>query len=654
MAAIDTGSGPATEATGSLDRQSILNQRDRILASDMFVSSRRMREFLDFLVSEAVQGRADRLKEMVIGTAVFGRDESFDPRVDSIVRVEAGRLRSKLRDYYAVPGADDPIVIRIPKGGYAPVFESRTGERQASVTSASAVPAATGPDTGPPHGRVPTVPGRRAGYAAAAVLAAVLVGALLPNLPGDPEPPDALPATSRTIAVLPLRDYSTDSPDYFSEAMTDVLIARLSEKPGLRVTSMASVLGFRDTALAPAEVARQLAVETVVDGSVYRDSGQIRITANLIDTLSGRNLWSSTFTRPMNDALSLQDDVAGEIAAELVGRLLPESAAERGSVTAEAYESYLKGVYWRNRLTAQGFNRGAGFFQQAIAQQPDYAEAYAGLAACHCQLGGHGFEVVTPSAALPQAERLATRALSLDPGLAEPSAVLGIIKFKYDWDPVAAEEFLRRAIERKPSLFDGHLWLSQVAEGTGRHETALRHARSARSLNPLSLAANLNLGWQHFQAGSLGEAEASFDALLEFDPEFWGGYWGRGHVLRERGEFEGAIAAFGTAARLGAGHTLPLAALGHARAIAGDREGAAAALDELQAMAEETYVSPVHVALVYAGLGETDRAFDWLRRGVDLRARGMAWFSVTREFDALGADPRYDAIVRSIGIRLAE
>jgi len=643
MPAISNGAARMSEWSGTPETASILQQRDRILSSDGFVSSPRMRDFLEFLVAETVAGRADRLKEMAIGLSVFDRDESFDPRVDSIVRVEAGRLRSKLRDYYAESGSGDPIIISVPKGGYTPHFEQRNADANPFELSVVRTSDSRGLDV-----RRRRLKKAHLAYAGAA-LGLMVAAAFLQTSANRQAPADAL-SGPRTVAVLPLREYSASSPDYFAEATTDVLVARLSEQPDLRVTSLASVLRFQDSPLTPTEIARQLGVSSIVTGSVYRDSEQLRITANLIDAASGRNLWSKTSTRPMSDALLLQDDIAAEISTELGARLSP-SPQERNTISASAYDAYLKGVYWRNRPTAQGFNRGIHFFQEAIAHQPDYAEAYAGLAACHCQLGGHGLEVVAPEAALPEARRLANRALELDSGLAAPSAVQGIIRFKYDWDPIGAEADLQRALQRNPSLFEAQLWLSQVAEGTGRKQTALRHARAAAELNPLSLAATLNLAWQSFQAGLIDEAEAGFANLVSFEPEFWGGHWGLGHVLRERGNLDASIAAFEAAVELGGGHTLPVAALGHAYAVAGNQDAATAILDELLATTDRTYVSPVHVALVYAGLGDTDNAFEWLQRGFDVRARAMAWLSVTREFDVLQQDPRYGALLAAIGIR---
>lgn len=609
----------------------IRRQLDRILASNVFASSQRMKELLAYLVAESLRDGRPRIKELAIGMAVFGRDESFDPRIDAVVRVEVGRLRGKLREYYAGTGADDPVRIEVPKGAYLPVFTPAPGNAGLPVRQ-------TGSRSWP-------------GFIGVGLLVLTVVGVTLFAEFRSSEPlVSERGAPPFSVAVLPLSDWTGQSDDYFSEAMTDVLISALSKRPELRVTSLSSVMIYKGTGLQPSQIAEQLGVGSIVDGTVFREADRVRITANLIDVKENRNVWSNTFNKPMTGVLALQEEVASEIARELVGEILPKSAPSEREINPQAYEAFLKGAYWRNRLTAEGFNRGVLFFQQAIELQPDYAEAYAAMAACHCRLAGHGVEVVRPDIALPQATLLASKALELNDSLAEPYAVLGIIKFKYEWDADASMAYLERALRQNPSLFEAHLWVSQVAEGTGRQELAVEHARQALRVNPLSLAANLNLGWQLFQAGQITDAENQFDKLLEFDPEFWGGHWGKGHIELDRRSYQDAISEFLRAVELEGGHTLPQASLGYAYAISGYSDEALAVIEELQEMSQSVYVSPVHMAMIYAGLDETDAAFEWLDKALAVRARSMAWLTVRREFNILHGDPRYDALVTAIGI----
>ncbi|MEJ2130376.1 MAG: tetratricopeptide repeat protein, partial [Gammaproteobacteria bacterium] len=609
----------------------ILRQRDRILASQVFASSERLRDFLDYLITQSLGDERPRLKELAIGLAVFGRDESFDPRIDAIVRVEAGRLRAKLREYYEEEGRDDPVRIAIPKGRYVPTFAAQ----------------------GPADGARPAERVNRTRHLPAIVALLVVLVTTAGVVTWRDRGSGAVAPSPSSVAVLPLRDWSDRREDYFSEAMTDALIARLSERQGLRVTSLGSVLKYRNTELRPVEIARQLGVSHIVEGTVLREAGLVRISASLIDAGTDDSLWTKTYERPMTNVLSLQRGIASEIGMQLVGELLATSEGTRAADGVEvvdplAYEAFLKGRYWQNRLTAAGYNRGIRYFQEAIDRQPGYADAYAGLAACHCRLGGHGIEVVAPRVALPEALSLARTALELDGTLAEPNALLGIISFKYEWNASEAERYLRQALELNPSLFEAHLWHSQVLEGSGRQEQAVQEARLAHKLNPLSAAANLNLGWQLLQAGQTNDAEAHFDRLLEFDPEFWGGHWGKGHVHLANRMYSEAAAEFQRAVELDGGHTLPMASLGYPYGVAGERDRALAVIEELRALAAATYVSPVHIAMVYAGLGDRDAAFEWLDEAREARARSVAWLGVTREFDGLRGDPRWATLLGAV------
>jgi len=613
----------------------IRKQLDRVLASAPFEHSQRMRQFLDYLIRQSLGDEPPRLKEFAIGVAVFGRDETFDPRIDAVVRVEAIRLRAKLREYYTDAGCDDTVKITIPKGGYIPHYEyaaDAPGGESERVTT-----------PGPSLSRNKVL-----FWTSACVIAATSYWLSLRTNATVVESPVVPPAAS--IAVLPLRDWNGNSGDYFSEALTDVLISKLSEREALRVTSIGSVMKYKNSDLSPQIIAGQLGVRSIVEGAVYRDSGEIRITANLIDARENRNVWSQSYNRPLENVLTIQDEIATAISDRLTGELLSVKQGPARDVNSQAYEAFLKGVYWRNRLTEQGFNRGILFFQQAIEMQPDFAEAYAAMAACHCRLAGHGIEVVRPEVALPQAKQLAMRALELDGSLAEAHAILGIISFKYDWDADAAKAFLNRALAENPSLFEAHLWLSQIAEGIGNPELAILHARNAHNLNPLSLVANFNLGWQLLQDGQLMEAEVEFDDLLQFQPEFWGGHWGKGYIYRQKKMHADAITEFSRAVELGGGHTMALASLGYTYAVAGMGEEALDVIVQLNAMAENGYVSPVDFATVYAGMNERDQAFAWLNEAFRVRARSLAWLTVRKEFDSLRDDPRYTELVSSVGV----
>ncbi len=622
---------PAKHSASEATATQVRAQRDRILASKGFSGSGRQSAFLEYVVNEALEGRADRLKEFTLGIEVFEKDESFDPSVDSIVRVEATRLRSKLTEYYVGEGQGDPVRIGIPKGHYYPVF------LLADVPKT---------ERGLPHKWQLWV-----GLVVAALVITFIYATYWEPLgvSNSAAKLQQMPTPS-SVAVLPLRDWSPLPEDYFSEAMTDALISSLAKTRSLQVTSFTSVMRYQDTETPTPEIARTLGVAYIVEGSVFRDNEHVRITAQLIDANTDTHIWSKTFDRPTPNLLSVQSEVAAAIAAQISDEMLPASKSPSDGLNPAAYEAYMKGRYFYKQFTADGYRRGMKFFQEAIEIEPEYAEAYAGLASCHCLLAGHGLELVSPVIAIPQAHAHAMKALSLDNELAEPIAFLGIIDFKFGWDPEEAEAQLERAIALNPSLYQAYVWHSQILEAMGRHDEAVNRARHAKQLNPLSLAASLNLGWQMYQAGKYVEAAAEIDNLIDFDPQFWGAHWVKGHIYSRHQMYEKAINEFQTAVELEGGHSLPLSALGYTFSVAGRTDEARQILEDLDALTKDNYVSPFHVAIVYAGLNEPDLMFEWLERAYDVRARSLAWLQVTNELKPFQDDSRFQDLLKRIGI----
>lgn len=620
----------ARKSSHETSPDAVRSERDRILASKIFSRSKRQSDFLDYVVDAALEGRQDQLKEFTLGIDVFERDDSFDPSIDSIVRVEASRLRSKLREYYDDEGRTDAVRIDIPKGHYVPVF-SRIDRDEADSRSSLK-----------PYLWMLAV--------AAVLLTSVLYVSLrTPNMLTASVTPPLVPM-AYSIAVLPLRDWSATQEEYFSEAMTDALISSLAEIRELRVTSLTSVMRFSDTDMPMPDIARSLDVAYLVEGSVMRDDNMVRITAQLIAAGSDTHLWSKTFDRPAENLMAVQKEVADEIAAQISSELIPAANGRAKQRNPAAYEAYMKGRYFYNQFTADGYRRSLLYFQEAIDIEPDFAEAYAGLASCHCLLAGHGLELEPPDAALPESRSLAMRALRLDPNLAEPIAFLGIIDFKYGWDLASAELKLTRAIEINPSLPRAYIWHSQILEAQGRHADAVERARFAKRIDPLSMAASMNLGWQLYQAGRHVEANAEIDRLIAFNESFWGGHWVKGHLYRHREQFEDAIKEYRRAIELGGGHTLPVSALGYALGVSGSSDEARGIAAELEALSRNTYVSPFHIATVYAGLNDADRMFEWLERSYQVRARSMAWLHVTREMQPFHDDERFRSLLDRVGV----
>lgn len=617
--------------SSDLTADQVRTQCDRILASEGFARSQRQSAFLKYIVNSTLEGEANSLKEFTLGIEVFDKDESFDPGVDSIVRVEASRLRSKLSEYYAGEGHGDSVRIDIPKGHYVPAFSF--------VEAPQVIQGAT-------------TSWKLWGGFFAAVLAIIIVYGIF-WVPGNESTSGAnipSPSSPNSIAVVPLRDWSRVPEEYYSDAMTDALITALAETQTLRVTSLTSVMRYKNTEVPVPEIGQALGVAYILEGSVSRDTDRALITAQLIETATDKHVWAKTFDRPVSDLLAVQSEVAAAVATHISNKLVSPSNLHATNIDPIAYEAFLKGRYFYNQFSTDGFQRGIEYFQTAIDIEPNYAEAYAGLASCHCLLAGHGLEVVAPVDSIPVASTMATRALSLNQDLAEPYAFLGIINFKYEWNLKDAEVNLNRALEINPSLFRAHIWLSQILEAMNRNDDALDFARMAKKLNPLSLEASLNLGWQLYQAENIIEANAEIDKLIEFNPKFWGGHWAKGHIYNQNQSHLKAIEKFSLAVELKGGHSLPLAALGYSYAIAGMPEKAQQIISRLETLSKETYVSPFHIATIYAGLNQPDLMFDQLERAYQVRARSLAWMQVKKELKPFHDDSRFQKLLDRIGI----
>jgi TolB-like protein/lipoprotein NlpI len=630
------------------DPDEITAQVNKILSSTEFAQSDRLQKFLNFIVDETLAGRSNLLKEYSIALEVFGRDESFDPQTSSIVRVEASRLRGKLDKYNATDGRDDPITISLPPGSYVPTFDVAGAE----IDSAADDDLRTGPAQSSRPSRMVFV---------LAVLVLVIGGSVLfvfrndflkSSEDGTPEAPKTGHVVS--VAVLPLRNLSGNPDlDYFSDGITDALIANLAKGGMLRVISLTSAMAYKNVNRLVPDIARELNVSHVVEGSVLRINDKVRITAQLIEANSDHHLWSETYARDVADVLAIQDEVVQKIVASLLDQVpstVVTSPKTSTSIDPAAYEAQLKGRYFLNKMTVEGLKKGIAYFQEAIEKAPDYAAAHSGMATCYCLLGGHGFEVVKPDEGMPAARRAVLEALRLDDSQAEPHAFLGIIRLKYEWNWSGAEASFMRSIQLNPSYARARLFNSFYLEAMGRQDEAIHEAEEARAIDPLSLATNINLGWQYLQAEQLEQARQVFKSTAELDPDFWGVHWGMGHYHQRMGEYDEAIAEFEKAISAGGGHTLPLTALGYTFAVSGKIMEARKIIDQLTDMAKESYVSPYSMATIYAGLGADDDAFVWLEKAFAARSRSMAWLNVADEMDGLRLDPRFKSLLERIGL----
>ena len=603
--------------------ESVQAELERILHSETFAHAERLSRFLRFTVEHTIQGKADQFKEYLLGVTVFDRGESFDPRLDPVVRVEAHRLRSKLKQYYENEGRDDPVRIEFPKGGYVPVFKSRAA---------------------PAPGRTPVW--RTAAFAAAllAVGAAIYWAAR-----SGPRPSVRL----SSIAVLPFVDLSQEhDQEYFCDGITDELINALAKVEGLHVVSRTSAFQFKGKASDIRKIGEQLNVESVLEGSVRKAGNRLRITAQLVKAADGYHLWSGTYEREMKDVFAIQE----EISRAIVNALRVPLAGQRGrrlvegpAANLEAYSLYLRGRYYWNKRTQAGLKKSIEYFEQALAGEPVYAAAWAGLADSYALLASYGES--PPREAMPKAKTAALKALEIDDTLAQAHVSLAFVRSFYDWDWAAAEREYQRAIELNPGYATAHHWYSGCLRAMGRVEEALAEIQRAQQLDPLSLAIGRDLGRTLRSGRQPVRAVEQFRKVLELDPSFPSGYVHLGMAYEDQRMYPEALAAFQKATLLPGGNPFATGALGHCYAASGQSGQARKLLDELEGLSRQRYVSAISRAVIYIGLGEKDAAFKWLERACQEHDPWLGWLNADPIFDSLRADRRFPELLKKVRLQ---
>lgn len=612
-----------------------------------------MRQFLQFVTEGALSNQT--LKETTIGVEVFGRPPAYDSSVDPIVRVEARRLREKLQQYYDRDGSDDPIVVNLPKGGYTPGFEFRAAPPVAPADGAGPPVAGVAPAVSPAASRLSWI--LVAGLCAAAVsivsIPAARVHMFRPPVEVGGEgralvPPAANPVAgalppASSIAVLPLVNLSGDpAQDYLADGMTDELITWFVKFTALRVISRTSAMQYKSVRKTMPEIARELGVDAILQGSVTRSARQVRITAQLIEGKTGRYLWAEDYTGRAGDVLAIESDVARKVVSgvrlALPGR--EESALRRQTnVNPEAWDLYLKGRYFWNKRTGDGLRKAIGFFKQAAAIAPGYAPAWAGLADSWLLIGETRLR--PREEAFPEARRAVDRALELDDELGEAHASRAALESDMGhWD--AAEVEFRRALQLSPGYATAHQWYAEGLAGKGRIDEALGEIRRARDLDPLSLTMNVQVGYMLFMARRYDDAIRQLQATIDMDTAFWMAHANLGHAYEQKGMYPEAIAELQKAADLTGRAPLQMIWLAHALALAGRKTEARRIRATLEQPLKAGLLEVPIVALLDLALGEPDRALGRLRSAC--AANLVEPLSPTPIFDPLRSDPRFAAI----------
>lgn len=378
---------------------------------------------------------------------------------------------------------------------------------------------------------------------------------------------------------------------------------------------------------------------------------QVRVNVQLIRAENDAHLWAETYDRRLNDIFRVESEIATRIAGRLQAKLTGKeehALSLRPTHNSEAHQFYLKGRYYWNRRYEEGLKKAAVYFEQAIAADPNYALAYAGLADSYSLLGFQGYGVMSPTEALPKARAAAEKALQLDELLGEAHASLANIKQGFDWDLVGAEREYKRAIELSPNYATAHHWYALHLAITQRFPECFVEIKRAQELDPFSLIINMNTGWFLYFARQYDEALTQCLKVLELDSNFPGIHWMLGQIYRQKGLHEKAIAEFQKTVQLANGDPVQLAILAHAYAVAGKREEAQKIINELNEISQRRYVPAYLIALIYVGLDDKDQAFAWLEKAFAERSAGMVFIKVEPMFDPVRSDPRFQDLLRRV------
>jgi len=572
---------------------------ERILSDGAFATAQKMKDFLRFIVQETLAGRGDALNEALVGIEVYSRGETFDPRQDSIVRVEAGRLRSKLREFYESQADCGSIRIEIPKGSYKPVFKDMKGTAARKYARIS----------------------REQRF------------------------------TAKTIAVLPFADMSPQrNHEYFGDGLAEELMFALSRLRNLRVVSQTSVFAFKGRPIDVREIGRQLDVEYVMEGSVRTAEQQLRVSVRLTEVVTGFLIWSEVFERTLKDIFEVQQQISKAVAGALRIAVLGEEEDLPGHSSTKnlsAFNHFLVGRSFWNRQTEAALRAAIGHFEKAVAEDPAYGRAYFGISDSLRKLEFWG--LMRTADALPKAKEAARKALSVEPTLIEANLPLAAIRAVNEWEWAEAEAMLRGILATCPDSAHAHqVYAMMCLLPLGRFDEAIEQIHIAQQLDPLALLINAHVGGVYYFAGRYDEAIGQLQATLELEPNYHLAHLALAIALQEKGLFNDAIATIEKAKSL-AGEIMPIwGALGNMYARAGRTREAESVVEELFALQSVRYISPLDFALVYVGLGRIDQAMECLQKAAAEHCGRLPWSLIDPRYKNLRSDGRFLELTRRV------
>jgi serine/threonine protein kinase/Tfp pilus assembly protein PilF len=455
-----------------------------------------------------------------------------------------------------------------------------------------------------------------------------------------------------SIAVLPLEDKSPNKDqEDFCDGLVDELIRRLTKIESLRVPAKTSSLFFKGKGSSIQEIGKALNVNIILGGTLQKAGNKLRINVHLVNVVDGYTIWSDKYERDDEDIFVLQDDISLAIVDNLQIKLLGEERAKlvkRHTENPEAYNLYVRGLYFLAKGTEEEIEKGLDYFKQAIEEDPTYALAYVGISDCYIILADFGF--LSSKEAYPEVRAAAEKALEMDNTLAEAYASLGYVKFRYDWDWAGAEREFKRAIELDPNYVYAHINYSLYLSDMGRNDEAIKEAKRGLESDPLSLDSNIALGWVLYEASRYDRAIEQLQNLLEIDQNYWIAHSNLAQAYAGKGMYDEAIVEAQKAIELSGRNTVAIATLGYIYALARRRDEARKVLDDFLALSKKEHVSSFYVAIVYACLGQKDQAFEWLEKAYEERDVYLSQLKVFPLFDNLRSDPRYKALLKKMNL----
>ena len=629
---------PARQRDFSLENPTAISSSEvreelqRILTSDLFAKSPRLGNFLRFIVDSTLKGEGQQIKEYLIGVEVFGRSSSYDPRTDPVVRVEAGRLRSKLADYYRAAGQTAPLLIELPKGRYVPVFRLSSSFDQTASPKTPGLTLVAGPSSwrGRSSRRLFLCLGL---LGIVALVALRIVLAVRVRGGGRPIPQ----ATS--IAVLPFENLSSSSENqYLGDGVAEELTTGLAQLSGFRVVAATSAFQFRGKGVDVRQIGHQLDASALVEGTVNSLQSGLRINAQLVSTRDGYHLWSKIYDIDAGGIFDAEDDIVRQTARVLHvpiengHNLRP---ANRKTGNAEAHDLYLQGRYYWSKRDLPDMERAIQLFQGAIRKDSKFALAYEGLADTYVVLGGNGQKPLAE--VVPPAKAALSRAIELDPSLAEAHATLALLNSEASGQRRGLEPELRRAVELSPGYASAHHWLGVILTGQARFAEADAELRNAQLLDPLSPIISEGVAENDYCWRRYDDAIAEVKLIQKTNSSVGDEVLGRAYIQKRM--YTDAVRVFNTL-RQRENSPQILAELAITEAAAGHSDDARRWL--AQAMApHQPYLSPYWIAVAYVELDDKETAFQWLKRAYLQKDPNLGSLLAEPLFDPIRSDSRY-------------